>query len=84
MAAGLGVLSGSTAQADTIEPSYTCGVIIPSYFTLTGGITWLGNNCTGPVGYFARGTVNGVPACQISTFSPNNGLVSLFTKPFCR
>lgn len=82
MAVGLGILSGSTAQADTIQPRYTCGLILPSQ--LLGNLTWIATNCTGPTGHFARGTINTTPVCNVSATAQNNGSVTVFARPYCR
>ena len=80
MAVGISVLSGSTAQAATIQPNYTCGSVVRLYGPL-GNIRLMASNCTGPAGFFDRGTINASLVCRISAFAHPDGKVSILATP---
>jgi hypothetical protein len=82
MAVSLGILSGNTAQAVTIQPAYTCGSILEAQ--PLGNQVWIATNCTGPVGNFTHGTINDHTVCNIVAFGQPNGTVTVFAHPDCR
>ena len=82
MAVGLGVMSGNAAQATTIQPDYACGPVIE--FGSGQFVLLLASNCAGPVGTFARGTINTGRVCNISALAQPDGTVYVLAWPYYR